>query len=132
MPGGPCHRVKVWVRAALIAAVWLALTPPAEHMLYNVSLHGAVRLCLLHARLMGREGGGGGWGGGWRTAKSQDRKSELMTDFVLCDPCGPVVSVGIFLAVLKLECFYAILFRNRSKSNTAAYLFRAVWVAAHA
>lgn len=30
VPGGPCQRVRVWVRAALIAAAWLELTPPDE------------------------------------------------------------------------------------------------------
>ena len=32
MPGGPCQRVRVWVRAALIAAAWLELTPPDEQI----------------------------------------------------------------------------------------------------
>jgi len=38
VPGGPCQRVRVWVRAALIAAAWLELTPPDEHTNYAQSL----------------------------------------------------------------------------------------------
>jgi len=38
VPGGPCQRVRVWVRAALIAAAWLELTPPDEQICCAQSL----------------------------------------------------------------------------------------------
>lgn len=52
MPGGPCQRVRVWVRAALIAAAWLELTPPDEQRICTQSFPSLAHvtcLCVLLA-----------------------------------------------------------------------------------